>query len=272
MYKLIATDMDGTLLNDAHQITDETYEALKAASEQGVKIVLSTGRPYAGLRQYKERLAGIVDYTVSYNGALIEDVRTGQLHKNHFLGYDDLVFLHELSETLNVGMHFVDEERVYTAKRQVNRATLADAFLNELELHVVDVDDRFRAHAFPKILFAGEPEELDRVTSELPSFVYEKFTVVRSADIFLEFIHLETNKGSALEQIVAMEGLSLQDSISFGDNENDMAMLRLAGLGVAMENATEKVKAAADRVTVTNEAGGVARAIEEYVLKLDQVK
>ena len=84
MYKLIVSDMDGTLLNEGHEVSLETEEALRAAKARGVKVVLSTGRPYAGLGQYKERLAGLVDYTASYNGALVEDVATGKLYKNNF--------------------------------------------------------------------------------------------------------------------------------------------------------------------------------------------
>ena len=105
------------------------------------------------------------------------------------------------------------------------------------------------------------------MTGELPDEVYERFTVVRSADVFLEFIHLETSKGTALEQILAFEGLDAAQAIAFGDNENDISMLELAGMGVAMENAADQVKAVADHVTGTNVAHGVAEAIERFVLK-----
>lgn len=271
MYKLIVSDMDGTLLNEGHEVSLETEEALRAAKARGVKVVLSTGRPYAGLGQYKERLAGLVDYTASYNGALVEDVATGKLYKNNFLDYGALEYLYELSLALNVGMHFCDEANIYTPNRSVRPATMMDALLNDTPLHVRDVDEIARDARFPKILFAGDKAELDRVTGELPDEVYERFTVVRSADVFLEFIHLETSKGTALEQILAFEGLDAAQAIAFGDNENDISMLELAGMGVAMENATDQVKAVADHVTGTNVAHGVAEAIERFVLKKETI-
>jgi Cof subfamily protein (haloacid dehalogenase superfamily) len=117
-----------------------------------------------------------------------------------------------------------------------------------------------------KMMMIDEPALLDEIIPLIPESFMEKYTVVKSTPFFLEILNKEVHKGAALERLATHLGLDRSEVMALGDNENDVTMIEYAGLGIAMANATENVKNAADIITASNDEHGVAEAIKQYIL------
>lgn len=265
MYKLIAIDMDGTLLNDQFNISTETIATLKDAKQKGAIIAICTGRPVNGVRQYEALLDGIIDYSISYNGGLIEDITKERYINKSFLTYEDVIYLHEISNQVNAPIHFYDEHNLYTTNKQINKYTVMDAYVGQTPLHYIEKAQICKDSQFPKVQFIDEPDRLAAIIEQLPKHLYDTYTIMQSEPYFLEFVSKQTNKGIALETLAKKLNIAREQIIAFGNNENDIAMLNYAGCGVAMANATNAVKQIADIETLTNNEHGVAHMIEEIL-------
>ena len=266
--KLIAIDIDGTLLTSNHQLTEEVKAALKKAEEKGVKIVLCTGRPLTGVQDliaeldlYSEN-----DYVITYNGALIQKTKSQEIISQVGLTHDDYIAIDGLARKLNVHFHTETEKFMYTSNRDISRYTV-------LESHLVDMPLKFRTPEeitpdlnIMKMMMVDDPEILDTAITKIPQEFYNKYTIVKSTPYFLEFLNKKVDKGAAVKQLAEQLGLEAREVMALGDNENDLPMIEYAGLGIAMGNATENIKNTASFITASNDAHGVAVAIEKFVL------
>ena len=267
MYKLIALDMDGTLLREDKTVSDKTKKALNDARAKGVKVVLSSGRPIEGLYKYLEELDLIKDgeYVLSYNGSLVQEVKSKNIIASKTLLGKDLKELTELSEKLGVFIHaFSKIEGLITNK--MNEYTQLEADLNGIKILERSFDDIEDNEEMIKIMMIDSKENIDKAIENLPESVKEKYTVVRSAPVFLEFLNKESNKGTGLEALVKHMGISRDEVIAVGDAGNDLHMIEYAGLGVAMGNAFDEVKEIANHITKTNEEDGVEAVISKFIL------
>ena len=266
MYKLIALDMDGTLLNEEKKISKANFDAIQNAREKGVKVVLATGRPLKGIHQYLTQLNLISkeEYAVTYNGSLIQNTSGSIIIDKKPLSHEDNKYLYELSKKLNVNIHALTYDKCITPK--FNKYSEYEANMNQIPLEIVDFENIDENVVIIKTMFIDEPEILDRVVPEIPKEVYDRFTVVRSAPFFLEFIDKSSNKGSGIHKLAESLGIKQEEVICVGDAGNDLHMIEYAGLGVAMGNAFEEVKKAADYVTATNDDDGVAEVINKFIL------
>lgn len=267
MYKLIALDMDGTLLNENKKISQNNFKSIKIAIETGTKVVLATGRPLIGIENFLDEL-GLIEnnnYSVSFNGALVQNNTTGKVLSRNILSHDDVKYLYNLSKELNVNRHALTKDSVITSNH--NPYTDIESDINGIPIHLLDLDTLNPSTEIIKFMFVDDPEILDEVVKKLPHEVYEKYTVVRSTTYFLEFLHPEANKGAGVEAIAKQFNIHPKEIICVGDAGNDIHMLKYAGLGVAMENAFEEVKEIADYITKSNSEDGVAHVIDEFILK-----
>lgn len=268
MIKLIALDMDGTLLNHDKCISERNLQAIKNAKKAGVNIVLASGRPQQGLQSFHEQL-GLTsnnDFSVSYNGSLVQRVESGEvLHQTSLKG-TDVKKVFELSKQLGVSIHaFSVKQGLITHKN--NPWTDIEAKLNGITVSEVDFNALQDNDDFIKVMLVSDEAQLTTAIAKLPESLKQQYTVVRSAAIFLEVLHPASNKGIAIEKLCKLLDISASEVMCVGDAENDHAMLIFAGLAVAMENADDETKALADYITTTNIEDGVAIAIEEKVLK-----
>lgn len=267
MYKLIALDMDGTLLNEEKKVTQRTKDAIWAAKDKGVTVVLATGRPIEGVHRYLEELnmLGENDYVLSYNGSLVQKTKNKEIITKRTLKGTDATYLYNLSKELEVNIHaFSEKEGLITPK--ANKYTTVEADINgikfkEFSFANVDTEDNMT-----KIMMIDEPEILQKAVDKLPKEIYNDYTVVRSAPFFLEFLNKEANKGTGVELLAKHLGVKVDEIIAMGDAGNDLHMIEYAGMGIAMGNAFDEVKKVANYITDTNENDGVAKAIEKFVL------
>ena len=261
MYKLIAIDMDGTLLKSDKTVSDRTKKTLKEAREKGVNVVIATGRPIDGVSRYLEELdmLGENDYVLSYNGGLVLKTKSREIISKIALTGADLHYLHKLSEELGVNIHAFS-----TPKN--SKYTEVEANINNIKIGINDYSKIEDDHSIIKVMMIDEPEVLQKAVDNLPKEVYEKYTVVRSTPYFLEFLNKEVNKGTGVKLLADHLGVKQEEVMTFGDAENDLDMIVYAGMGVAMANGFEEVKEAANYITDSNEEDGVAKAIEKFVL------
>lgn len=266
MYKLIALDMDGTLLREDKTISKATFKAIKSAKAKGVKVVLATGRPAKGIKNYLKELDLISDddYAVAFNGAIVENTKTGKIIVENTMTLDDLKYLYNLSKKLSVNIHALTHHSCITSKW--NKYSQLEVDMNKIPLEILDLNTIAESNTIVKIMYIDEPPVLQSAIDNLPPEVYEKYTVVRSAPYFLEFLNKKVNKGVGVELLTNNLGISSKEVICIGDAGNDIDMIKYAGLGVAMGNAFPEVKEIADYVTCTNDEDGVAKVIDKFIL------
>jgi len=266
--KLIAIDMDGTLLNHKHEITPAVKQAISAARAQGVYVVLATGRPYIGIERYLLELDLHEDgeYCITNNGALVQRAVNGDTVSEATLDFNDYLYLERLSRQLKVHFHALDFDTLYTANRDISRYTVHEAYLTGMPFKFRRVDEMDDTLRFPKVMMIDEPEILDRAISQIPPEAFKRYTIMKSADYYLELLSKQANKGEGVKALAEHLHLTADQVMTIGDQANDLAMINYAGTGVAMGNAIDEIKAASQFVTKTNMEDGVAVAIQTLVL------
>lgn len=266
MYKLIAVDLDGTLLDESKRISERCLEDIRRLKEKGKKIVLATGRPMRGILPYLELLNLFEenDYAVIYNGAMVQSTREDKILYDMPISLDCYKELYDLSRQLGTDIHALIKDGVLTPR--FNPYTEVESSFNHIPVIVGPVDEVDESTKIIKVLMVSDQKKLDSIVPLIPEWVKEKYSIVRSAPIFLEFLNKKATKGIGVSIVAKELGIRPEEVICVGDAGNDIDMIKYAGLGVAMGNATEDAKAAADYITLTNEEDGVAHVIEKFML------
>lgn len=267
MYKLIALDMDGTLLNPEGQISPRTRDAIAAARAQGVTVVLASGRPLEGMTPSLAELGltGQDDYVICYNGALVQQVAEQRIIRSQLLTGSDASAIAHLANELGVNVHGFSVRQGLISPR-VSTYTEHESRLIRMPINLVDFATLPADEQIMKVMMIDPEPQLSRAISQLPAELYERYTVVRSAPYFLEFMNKRSNKGTGVAALANHLGLTADQVIAVGDAGNDRHMIEYAGLGVAMGNATDEIKALAQHITSRNDDDGVARVIERFIL------
>lgn len=268
MYKLIALDIDGTLLNTEKKITKKVFDSIQEAKRNGNKVVLSTGRPLPGVTPLLEELnlTAEGDYVICFNGAVVQEVKTKKVISNIEMTYDDFKSIYELSKKLNTYLHISTPIDVVTPNEKPSKYTVLESDLNKIPLVYKPEEEIDETMTFCKVMIVDEPEKLEEIIKNVPQEFFDKYTVVRSAPFFLEFLNKKANKGNALKALCKNIDLSIDKAIAVGDEENDKHMIEYAGLGVAMGNARDSIKNIANYITRTNNEHGVAHVIDKFLL------
>jgi len=266
--KLIAIDMDGTLLNPQHEVTPGVKRAIQAARDKGVAIVLATGRPFIGIQRYLEELdlQHEGQYCITNNGALVQQAATGDCVAESTLNYDDYLYVEKLARELGVHFQALTKSLLFTPNKDISEYTVHEASLTGMPLRYRAVEEMDKSATFPKVMMIDPPEKLDEAITRIPQEAHDRYTIMKSSPYFLEILSKDVNKGAGVKALAERLGLSRDEVMAIGDQENDLAMLEFAGTGVAMGNGIDAVKAAAQFVTKTNTEDGVAHAIEKFAL------
>ena len=269
MYKLIALDIDGTLLNSERKITSKVYDSIQEAKLNGAKVVLSTGRPLPGVTPLLEdlNLTDEGDYVICFNGAVVQEVKSKKVISNIEMNHNDFKSIYnEICKQHNSNIHINTPTNLVTPQDQPGKYTLLEAELNKIDIQYIPenkIDDSIK---FCKVMIVDEPEKLEEIMQNIPKKFHDKYTIVKSAPFFLEFLNKKANKGNALKSLCENINLPIEQSIAVGDEENDQHMIKYAGLGVAMGNARQSIKEISDYITDTNDNHGVAKVIDKFIL------
>ena len=270
-YKLIALDLDGTLLNSKKELTDASRAALTRAAEAGIEIVPTTGRFYGGMPEAIRSLP-FIRYVISINGAEVKDLKTGEIIYRAELPWQQAVDIMSMLDSLPVIYDcYMDSAGWMTESQKALVDETVDSphyrkMIHELRQNVPELKAFLmeRQHGVQKVQFFTRDEALRQDMLQNLHKRFSELVVSSSVDQNVEINNIHANKGEALAALAAHLGISIAETMSFGDGLNDLSMLAAAGLGVAMENACPEAKAAADVLTDSCDADGVAKAIEKY--------
>ena len=267
MIKLIALDLDGTLTNSKKLVTPYTKEVLKQATEPGVRIVLASGRPTVGVwpiaRELElDKLGG---YILSYNGGCIVDCVTQQVIAQEQFPPELVAPVCEQAKKAGAVALSYNDEGVVTEEPEDKYVQIE---CRTCKVPAIGVENlgQFIDFDINKILLTKDPDEIACVEEQMQQKFAGKLSIYKSMPYFLEIMPLGVEKAQSLSALLTILGLTAENLMACGDGWNDISMIKLAGMGVAMGNAVSEVKCVANWVSADNDHDGVAKAVEKWVL------
>lgn len=262
--KLVAVDLDDTLLDESNKVSPHTREVIRQAVEQGVTVTVATGRMYQSAIKFARQLELDVPI-ITYNGALIKSCLSEEIlfEKNidqetagevlkffrqrgwYIQSYiDDVLYVEQLN----------DKARFYQKASEVSAVAIGDKLYTP-------------SKGPTKLLSIAEPAEIDVIWQAVEEQFKDRIYITKSKPNYLELATLGVNKGHALNFLAKKLNIKCEEVMAVGDSLNDLDMIEYAGWGVAMGNAADRVKQLAQAVTLCNHEDGVAEAIKRFVLR-----
>lgn len=266
-YRMIVLDLDGTLTNSEKIITERTKKALFTAQEQGVKVVLASGRPTYGIVPLAKKLEleRYGSYILSFNGAKIINCQTKEVVFQRTLPAELIPTLIDLADKYQVDFLTYKEEDILASNGNSPYVKI-ESKINKMPVRAMESPKETITFPIPKILMVGEGEYMASVEPKIQEATHELLSVYRSEPYFLEIMPKGIDKATSLERLLECTGIRREEMIACGDGFNDLSMIQYAGLGVAMENAQNLVKQYADYITSSNDEDGVAKVVEKFIL------
>lgn len=293
MYKLMAIDLDGTLLNSYGEVSENTRNALKEAKSKGVEIVLSSGRPISSTESLAIEL-GVDNYLISGNGAAVYDIKKEEIIYDRFLSKEQVINIAQLCEENSFFYNVYTEDEVITSslnynvlfyhkenvKKPEEKRTHINVVQNILEYIEQSGKDRFLKITVcdeSKFIFNSIIKKLKAIDGiDILDVEYMSRKKIKSGtdDISIEYYYTEitnenVNKWSAIEFLLNKLKINKEEVITVGDNVNDKEMIQNAGMGVVMGNGNPKMKEIANKVVADNNSEGVLEALKKFVLNAD---
>ncbi|WP_066889186.1 Cof-type HAD-IIB family hydrolase [Clostridium nigeriense] len=278
--KVIIMDVDGTLTNGKKVVTEKTKNVLIKAQKLGIKLVLASGRPTSGLIDLAKELEmtehdGLL---VSFNGSKVIDCQTNKVLFNETMSVEE-------------GQAVLEHMKNFKVKPMIDKGNymyVNDVFDNEIQyngepFNIIEYEARggkfklcekddlaeFADYPLNKILTAGDPEYLQEHYKEMMEPFKDKLSCMFTAAFYFEFTAKGIDKAKAIDTVLIPMGYKKEEMIAFGDGHNDASIVKYAGIGVAMGNAVDDLKAIADEVTLSNEEDGIAYTLSKYIKGID---
>lgn len=279
--KAIVMDVDGTLTNGKKQITEKTKEVLLKAQSKGIKLILASGRPTTGLIGFAKELEmdknnGLL---VSFNGSKVVDCETFEELFNEPMSIEEgkAVLEHmkkfEVRPMVDKGEYMlvnnVFDNKIYARNGQEINIIEYESRGGNYKLCEIDDLAEYIDYPLNKILTAGQPDYLKEHYREMMEPFKDKLSCMFTADFYFEFTAKGIDKAKALETVLKPMGINEGEIISFGDGQNDLSIIKYAGIGVAMENAVDELKEQADEITLSNEDDGIAYSLLKHIPQLN---
>lgn len=265
--KALVLDIDGTLTNSQKEITPETKRGLLMIQERGHKVILASGRPTPGLERFSKELEleKYGGYTLSFNGGRIINCKTGEVVYQKTLPPHVIPGLYKFATQRDCGLITYFGDQIILGTRMDEYIQL-EARINGMVVKKVDHFPVYVDFEVNKCLLTAPPEQAALYEKELQDKYGDILSIYRSEPFFIEAMPKNVDKAASLDRMLESVGLTRENIICCGDGYNDITMIEYAGVGVAMANAQEQVKQAADFVTDSNDRDGIVRVIEKYVL------
>lgn len=264
-YKLLAFDLDGTLTNSDKIITSRTKEAIYKAREAGYIIALASGRPVYGIMPLAKELELTTygGYILACNGGCIIDCKTNTVIYEKMVPEKYVKDICQFAISRDYAILTYEGNCVITNKED-NRYVQIEAQINHLPIKQIDNIDSYINFPVNKFLITEAPET---VAKEIPNVqaAFPELNVFTSAPFFMEIVPPDIDKADSLEYLMSTLGLTTNELITFGDGGNDVSMIKRAGLGIAMANASDACTEVADYITGSNDEDGCGMAIEKIL-------
>ncbi|MDA8226987.1 MAG: Cof-type HAD-IIB family hydrolase [Desulfitobacterium hafniense] len=264
MYKLIAIDMDDTLLDSKTRISPRVSEAIRRAREKGVLVTLATGRMFSSALPFAKELELDLPL-ITYQGALVKNSLSGEVLYYRPVPADIARDLIQVARLWGIHVNIYINDNLYMENLSADGKAYSELARIEPVI-VTDLLELLKDEP-TKVLMIAPEEILDKLAEELNLRFAGRIHITKSKPYYLEFIHPLATKGFALEHLSNYYLVEREEVMAIGDSYNDLDMLEYAGLGVVMGNAREEIKAKGDYIALDNDSDGVALVLEELVLK-----
>ena len=263
MYKLIAVDLDGTLLNSEHQLSGRNRQAILDVVDAGVIFSLSTGRPLQGVAAIIDIFDADLPFTI-YNGAMIITSRSNEILFESELDGGLAEEVVRLGQARGTSILLYKDGALYVS--EINDTVKRYTSVVGVVPNVPDDLAKFAAQGVTKIVWRDKPARIATLQDEVRPYVEGRINCSSSHPTLLEFFDINSSKGAAMRRIGDIYDIAQSEMMAIGDAYNDISMIEYAALGIAMGNAPQEIKDLADAVTLTNNEDGVAEAIYRFVL------
>jgi Cof subfamily protein (haloacid dehalogenase superfamily) len=265
-YRLIAMDLDDTLLTDDLTVSEATRHAMTKAIAKGAHLTIATGRMFDSAQKIA-RQVGLNVPIITYQGSLIKNLMDEEVLYERSVPVDVANQLYEycLAHGLHLQSYIADKLYVSEENDKIRAYAKQSNIPYTIQQDFKQVINHERQ---TKLLIIDEPARLDALLPELRELFGSKVHLTKSKPNYLEFMHPEGTKGHALRFLAAFYGIPMEETIAMGDAMNDHEMVAAAGLGVAMANAVPALKEIADFVTLSNNDDGVKHVLEKFVLNV----
>ena len=261
--ELVFSDIDGTLLNSKHEVSSEAIQIIQELVKRGTKIILASARPPGAMISIANEVQ-LSSPLVCFNGALITQYEEGSFVDLYSLTLERLDAL-QLYQTIStnfpdISFNIYSGERWYVERE--DGWVKQEAAITKMDPEAIAMEDFLNDH-FPvhKLLCMGNPDDIQKLEDELGGANLSNISYYRSKDTYMEIVNNQVSKLGALHFLCEKYGVKLENTLAIGDNFNDMPMIIHAGKGIAMGNAPDEVKQAADCVTDTNDENGFYKAL-----------
>lgn len=263
MIKMIALDLDNTLLNSNKEISYRNEQVLKQLHQSGIHVVLCTGRPINAIWPYIEQLELTQpdDYTITFNGGLVINNESRQHLSELGMSKQDLQPLLDFAQSKQIPLDVLDFDRVYELldmPRSIYKTVLKN--IEFQDRNIADLPET----TFSKAVMAIPAERLTKIIQELPTELRQRYHAVQSQPMIMEFLPPKVNKAVGLKALLAHFNLGFDNLMTFGDADNDLEMIEAAQQGIVMANGLPEVKKVATALTDSNDDDGVATYCEQY--------
>lgn len=261
-YKLMAVDIDGTLLNDSGELTENTKNAIRQWVDKGLIFTIASGRPIQGIEGLNKTLNLDVPF-ITYNGAMVVLGKSKKVLYEQKLSRIDAEEIIKLGEKYNVTIMIWKDNELYvpTLNERVNKYKI----ISGVEPIIINNMEQLIENGVTKILWYDEVEKIEQYKNEIGRYLSDNVNFHPSRPYFMEFVDKYASKAIAMERLGQYYGIKQSEMIAVGDGFNDLSMIEYAGLGVAMANSPDEVKERADYITLSNEEDGVAHVIHEFI-------
>ena len=265
---LVATDLDGTLLNSKKEVSKENKEAIMKLKENGILFGIASGRPVETIRAMIKDwgLDQDVSFIMGMNGGAIYDVRRREKEDFHLLEGETVIDIMKFFEDMDVIFQvLVGADRYVNKSTEETRANAKLFGENEI---LVDLYSFLENRMVNKLIINCDPSYMPKVVQRAKEYHNDECVGFMTADYLFEYVDPIINKGYGLCKLARHFGISLAHTVAFGDEANDLDMLLMAGKGVCMKNGSDKAKQIADVVSnYTNDENAIAHFIEDYILE-----
>lgn len=261
--RLLAVDLDDTLLNEKSEVSEANKRAIQEAVARGVIVTIATGRMFESAQKIAKEI-GLDVPLIAYNGALVESAISEEVLMKTCVDEDAAAAVLAMFREKDWYIQLYRNDTLY-----VDTATDDTRdYERRVKTKAVEIGDELYQNPrdILKMLAVNDADKLDYVEEVVQTTFRGKVFAPRSRPRLLEIVNATVNKGEALRFVAEKFGVKQEEVMAIGDSNNDVAMLEYAGLGVAMGNASPRVKEVAQVVTANNEEDGVAKAIEQYIL------
>jgi Cof subfamily protein (haloacid dehalogenase superfamily) len=272
MYKLLVSDMDGTLLNSKGKVSEKNKNALRELHRRNINVAIATGRIYTSARIYAKHL-GLLTPVIACNGAIVRNSEDDSIIYGSPIETENCFKIFDICRENKLYFHFYTADTFYTERIAFSSLKYVEwnKEVNEEEqIKIQIIKDPYESisksdeKVYKIQINSDDMELLEKVRNQLERM--ENFEISKSWFNNIEIMNRGVSKGSAVAQLAKSLGVKQEEVVCIGDNENDISMLSYAGLGIAMDNAADIVKEKADHVTVTNDEDAIAKVIEEFFL------